>query len=121
MLPLPGDDDALGLARPKGKAKAKPKSKSKAKERTTPPALADGDPEAAERPTKKSRVDKEAKQRLDALKLQTDVVHMSHKWTNRIKALNIEVTTSLQNSLEFAHLRASLDWLSGFLKFGLFD
>ena len=66
--------------------------------------LGDGETETSEPSRKKSRVDKEAKQRLDALKLQTDMVHMSQKWTSRIKTLNIEVTASAQACQDFPHL-----------------
>lgn len=101
----PGDDDA-GFARPKAKPKAKggPKKASK-----KPKALGDGENENSEPSRKKARVDKGAKQRLDALKLQTDMVHMSQKWTSRIKTLNIEVTASIQSCQDFPHLAPFLD------------
>lgn len=103
LTAFPGDDDAGFAAAAKAKAKAKAKGGPK-KANKKPKALGDEEHENSEPSRKKTKVDKEAKQRLDALKLQTDMVHMSQKWTSRIKTLNIEVTASVQACQDFSHL-----------------
>ena len=46
----------------------------------------------------------EAKSRLDSLKVQTDMVHMSTKWQARIKALSKEVAESIAAAQDFESL-----------------
>lgn len=115
-LPLPGEEepgDGMSGARPIKPKKGNAKAKAEAKKRTQKTLKTLGDvgdngaePEETEKDDQKKRrkIDKDAKARLDALKLQTDMVHMQQKWTCRIKTINIEVTTSIKASEEFDFL-----------------
>ena len=111
-LPSSGEEDpADGMAgvRPKAKAKAKSNKRNATKQKALKgDDVADDTTVAGAEKDKRRRVDKEAKARLDSLKLQTDMVHMQQKWTCRIKTINIEVTTSIKASEEFSFLEGFL-------------
>lgn len=94
-----------------GKAKADPKKRTRKAVTNAGEKETETDEIEKDDPKKKRRVDKEAKARLDALKLQTDMVHMQQKWTCRIKTVNIEVTTSIKASEEFDFLEGLLGYL----------
>ncbi|CAE7311851.1 unnamed protein product [Symbiodinium sp. CCMP2456] len=91
----------------RGCAKAKPQKSSKKREN---PAVEDGGSHNSS--SSKSRLDPEAKRRLDQLKLDSDVVHMSQKWVGRIKILNVEASQSLAAAEQFPELAAPLAMLS---------
>lgn len=107
----PGDDDNdPGIAKAKAKAKGASR-KRQVRALTNQEAGGNESMEAPEK-SKRSRVDKEAKARLAALKLQTDMVHMELKWTSRIKSLNVEVTASLAAAQPFPILAPSFGFAS---------
>ena len=57
---------------------------------------------------KKPKLSKDAKDRLEDLKLQSDVVRAREKWVGRIKSLNLEVTQSIKAAGDFAFLQQCL-------------
>ncbi len=111
---MPGEEelgDGMSVVRPKAKAKGKAKAKSNKRGQKALTAGNNGtetDDTEKDDTTKRRRVDKDTKARLDALKLQTDMVHMQQKWSCRIKTINIEVTTSMKASEEFDFLEGLL-------------
>ncbi|CAE7230711.1 PREP1 [Symbiodinium sp. CCMP2592] len=84
------------------KAKAKPNKSSKRSREAG--AEEDGPPSSS-----KSRIDPEAKKRLDQLKIDSEVVKVSQKWVGRIKNLNVEASQSLAAAEHFPELSALSD------------
>lgn len=107
--------EAASSGTPASKAKAKAKAKASRRRKALgdgselvgldQPAETTSTSRGAEAPTKKKgKLSKEARDQLEALKLQSSVIHTQQKWTSRIKSVNVEVTASLMAATEFPSL-----------------